>query len=368
MESQDVRRNTVCIDQPRTRCEDLRRVCSVEPNRVRSTRDPDLDRSSGNLGAWQTRGRSRRRANARCAGPAIRSSRLCRLPGLRLARADAQGAHRRSPVERRAVSSKVEPTPGSLDRRPRLFRASLHDGETTWSGSKPRGLGRNDGGVRNGNAGGPENPDTAKATGATTNAEKLIGHGGIGSLTMTEAGPDSLLIYGFTAMIAHLSMSLGQTLFHRYLGHSRLGGRFFKNHIQFHHVHYAGDHVVSTHYLDNGDNNTLFFLFPVVLVIGLSYLFLRLDLLVVQFAVMSLSFCGHYYLDNQYHVAGSWLGRFSWFRRKQQLHFIHHRHGNCNFAVIDFFWDRLLGTYRHVESGGCPVTSVASPRPRPTET
>jgi hypothetical protein len=36
--------------------------------------------------------------------------------------------------------------------------------------------------------------------------------------------------------------------------------------------------------------------------------------------------------------------------------------------VIDFFWDRLLGTYRHVESGGCPVTSGASPRPRPTET
>ena len=188
------------------------------------------------------------------------------------------------------------------------------------------------------------------------------------SLTMTEAGADSLLTYGFIAMMAHLLMSLGQTLFHRYLGHSRLGGRFFKNHLQFHHVHYAGDHVVSTHYLDNGDNNTLFFLIPVVLVVGLSCLFLRLDLLMVQLAVMSLSFCGHYYLDNQYHVAGSWLGRFSWFRRKQQLHFIHHRHADCNFAVIDFFWDRLLGTYRRVESGGCPRTSVASPRPRPTET
>ena len=46
---------------------------------------------------------------------------------------------------------------------------------------------------------------------------------------MTETGAVSLLIYGFTAMMAHLSMSLGQTLFHRYLGHSRLGGRFFKN-------------------------------------------------------------------------------------------------------------------------------------------
>ena len=121
-------------------------------------------------------------------------------------------------------------------------------------------------------------------------------------------------------------MSLGQTLFHDIWAIATLAEDF----------------------QDDGDYNTLFFLMPVVLVVGLSYLFLRLDLLVVQLAVMSLSFCGHYYIDNQYHVAGSWLGRFSCFRRKQQLHFIHHRHGNCNFAVIDFFWDRLLGTYRRV--------------------
>ena len=150
-------------------------------------------------------------------------------------------------------------------------------------------------------------------------------------------------------MTAHFLMSLGQTLFHRHLGHRRIGGRFFKNHMQFHHAHYSGDHVVSTHYLDNGDNNTLFFLTPVALVVGLSYLFLRLDLFVVQLAAMSASFYGHVYVDKQYHVAGSWLGRFSWFRRKQQLHFVHHRHANCNFAVIDYFWDRYLGTYRGIE-------------------
>jgi len=186
---------------------------------------------------------------------------------------------------------------------------------------------------------------------ATSNDEKLIGHGSIGSGTMPEAGADSILVYGFIAMSAHLLTSLGQTLFHRYLGHRHFGGRFFKNHIHFHHVHYAEDHVISTQYLDNGDNNTLFFLMPVALVVSLSYLFLRLDLLVVQLAMISLSFCGHYYIDNQYHVAGSWLGHFSWFRRKQKLHFIRHRHANCNFAVIDFFWDRLLGTYRSVEPG-----------------
>ncbi len=233
----------------------------------------------------------------------------------------------------------MEATSGSSDHGAQLFRAPLGDGEGYWARPARQGIENN---------GGTGNPDTAKATGATTNAEKLIGHGGIGSLTMPEVGAGSLIVYGFTAMIAHLSMSLGQTLFHRYLGHSRLGGRFFKNHIQFHHVHYAGNHVVSTHYLDDGDNNTLFFVMPVAVVVGLSYLFLRLDLLVVQMAVMLLSFCGHYYIDNQYHVEGSWLGRFPWFRRKQQLHFIHHRHGKCNFAVIDFFWDRLLGTYRSV--------------------
>jgi sterol desaturase/sphingolipid hydroxylase (fatty acid hydroxylase superfamily) len=76
------------------------------------------------------------------------------------------------------------------------------------------------------------------------------------------------------------------------------------------------------------------------------------------------------YIDNQYHIVESWLGRFYWFRRKQQLHFIHHCDKTYNFAVIDFFWDRLLGTYLGVGSGGFPVTSVVTeqmsrPMPQP---
>jgi hypothetical protein len=146
------------------------------------------------------------------------------------------------------------------------------------------------------------------------------------NIMLWKSAPIDAFLYCVTAMITHLLMSLGQTLFHRYLGHHRLGGRFFKNHMQFHHAHYSGDHVVSTHYLDNGDNNTVFFLFPVALVAGMSYLFLRFDLFLVQLATISLSFYGHVYVDKQYHVAGSWLARFSWFKRKQHLHFIHHRH------------------------------------------
>ena len=179
------------------------------------------------------------------------------------------------------------------------------------------------------------------------------------SVIWWQSASSEILAGCLTAMLAHFLISLGQTLFHRYLGHGHLGGRFFKNHIQFHHDHYAGDHVVSAHYLDNGDNNTLFFLTPIALLVGMSYIFLRLDFFVVNLTVMLLSFCGHYYIDNQYHVAGSWLGRFSWFRQKQQLHFIHHRHGDCNFAVIDFFWDRLLGTYCSVETTRQPAVPLS---------
>ena len=37
-----------------------------------------------------------------------------------------------------------------------------------------------------------------------------------------------------------LLMSLGQTLFHRYLGHRGIGGRFFRNYLDIHHRHYSG--------------------------------------------------------------------------------------------------------------------------------
>lgn len=88
----------------------------------------------------------------------------------------------------------------------------------------------------------------------------------------------------------------------------------------------------------------------------------------VQLAAMSLSFYGHVYIDKQFHVTGSWLGRFSWFRRKQQLHFVHHRHANCNFAVIDFFWDRILGAYRSVEATRAAATSSAAQTTTATST
>jgi sterol desaturase/sphingolipid hydroxylase (fatty acid hydroxylase superfamily) len=153
-------------------------------------------------------------------------------------------------------------------------------------------------------------------------------------------------LFLLTAIATHLVMSFSQTLMHYKLGHHPVGGKFFRNHIEFHHTYYSKDHLVSRTYLGDDGNNTPFFFIPVFLVGAFTYFLLPLDFFVVQVFACAISFRAHVFFDKEYHVEGSRLQRFAWFRRMQELHFVHHRHADSNFAVIDFFWDRILGTYR----------------------
>jgi sterol desaturase/sphingolipid hydroxylase (fatty acid hydroxylase superfamily) len=155
-----------------------------------------------------------------------------------------------------------------------------------------------------------------------------------------------LPLFVLTAVCAHLVMSGGQTLFHYGLGHRRLGGVLFRNHIRFHHGYYTRGHLVSSVYRGDEGNNTPYFLIPTFLVAGAMFFVLPFSLFLVATAASAVSFYVHVYLDKEYHVQEPRLARFAWFRRKQQLHFVHHLHADTNFAVIDFFWDKLLGTYR----------------------
>ena len=153
-----------------------------------------------------------------------------------------------------------------------------------------------------------------------------------------------------TAICTHLVVSSGQTLFHYGFGHHRVGGIFYRNHIRFHHTHYAKGHLVSSIHRHNEGNNTPYFLIPAVIVAGGMFLVLPFNLFVTVAVASTASFGAHVLLDKQYHAERTRLARFAWFRRKQQLHFVHHVHANCNFAVIDFFWDKVLGTYRNPDT------------------
>ena len=77
-----------------------------------------------------------------------------------------------------------------------------------------------------------------------------------------------LSLFLMTAVATHLVMSFGQTLLHYKVAHHPIGGKLFRNHINFHHTHYADDHLVSRTYLGDEGNITPYFLIPVFLVGG----------------------------------------------------------------------------------------------------
>jgi hypothetical protein len=160
-----------------------------------------------------------------------------------------------------------------------------------------------------------------------------------------------LSLFLVTAVATHLVMSFGQTFLHYKVAHNPIGGKLFRNHINFHHTHYAEDHLVSRTYLGDEGNITPYFLIPVFLVGGCVYFLLPLNLFVVTAITGAASFYAHIFFDKEYHVEGSRLQRFAWFRRQQELHFVHHRHANSNFGIIHFFWDKILGTYRMPNAG-----------------
>src|SRR3974377_2013514 len=168
--------------------------------------------------------------------------------------------------------------------------------------------------------------------------------------TVSRLFPELALIL-MTAVATHLVMSFAQTLMHYKLGHHPMGGKFFRNHINFHHTYYSKDHLVSRTYLGDEANNTPFFFIPVFLVGAFTYLLLPINLFVVEVVACAVSFYAHVFFDKEYHVDGSSLQRFAWFRRKQELHFVHHRHAERNFAVISFLLDRIFGSYKRPDAG-----------------
>src|ERR1700729_3005376 len=143
-----------------------------------------------------------------------------------------------------------------------------------------------------------------------------------------------LSLFLMTAVATHLVMSFGQTLLHYKVAHHPIGGKLFRNHINFHHTHYADDHLVSRTYLGDEGNITPYFLSPVFLVGGCVYFLLPLNLFVVTVIASAASFYAHVFFDKEYHVEGSWLQRFAWFRRQQELESVLHILPPINLGVI----------------------------------
>ena len=143
----------------------------------------------------------------------------------------------------------------------------------------------------------------------------------------------------------YLASSFLQVISHRWLGHAPSVGFFFRRHVFDHHRIYAPKHLVSARYSDIERSLTPYYSLLVAAAIGLLGLKLPKAPLLGFSAMLVVSYAAHAYVHEHYHLEKSWLDRWAWFCRRRDLHYMHHRNTRCNFAVLDFFWDRLLGTF-----------------------
>ena len=86
---------------------------------------------------------------------------------------------------------------------------------------------------------------------------------------------------------------------------------------------------------------------PIVVVAALVYFFAGTMVMIAHLISVFATFRWHLYLHEHYHLTESYLERFTWFRKKRHLHFIHHRDARYNFAVVEFWIDNLMGTRRN---------------------
>lgn len=152
--------------------------------------------------------------------------------------------------------------------------------------------------------------------------------------------------------VGHLSASFMQTAFHRALGHGAFGGWIRARHVGEHHSIYTGARLELPRYSDDEKSLSMFYLAPGCLLILAFFLMFPFAFAAGFAAGAVLSFLAHIYLHAQYHLSDALFENHAWFRRLRALHRVHHHDHNRNFAVIDLYWDKLMGTFAGAERGG----------------
>ncbi len=151
--------------------------------------------------------------------------------------------------------------------------------------------------------------------------------------------------YPVVIAMSYYIASFVQAYLHRQLAHRPVGGLLFRTHTGSHHTIYSGDRLVAGAYGIDEKSLSAVYALPALLVALAAYMLLPLGLFITAAAALSLTFAAHVHVHARYHLQDAWLARFAWFRKKRELHFIHHRNQAANFAVLEFMWDRLMGSY-----------------------
>jgi len=154
----------------------------------------------------------------------------------------------------------------------------------------------------------------------------------------------NVLIFLSVAIASYYLMSIVQTVLHRDYGHRRKIRAVFDAHAIGHHGLYPPDKLQSEVFEDCESHALNYYGIPIVVFAVFIYFYLGPLVMFAHLTGVFATFRWHLYLHEHYHLIDSPLERFAWFRKKRRLHFVHHRDARYNFAVVEFWIDKLMGT------------------------
>lgn len=158
---------------------------------------------------------------------------------------------------------------------------------------------------------------------------------------------NTLLFTGIAAVTYYL-LSIVQTVLHKDYGHRKRIRAVFYAHAIGHHGAYPVDKLRTEKFIDCESHALNYYGIPIAAFAGFIYFYLGPFVLAANLAGALFTFRWHMYLHEHYHLNETPLERFAWFREKRRLHFIHHADASVNFAVVEMWIDRLLGTRREI--------------------
>ena len=166
---------------------------------------------------------------------------------------------------------------------------------------------------------------------------------------------------GLVAAATYYITALVQVLFHRWFGHKPRIAKIHQHHVTGHHATYSGHHLLSDQWQASERHVVWYYALPLAPIAALAGWWLPPALFAVHLLSLAFAVWIHLWLHQQYHLRHTPLNRFGWFRRKQRLHLVHHQQGVRNYAIIEYKFDRLMGTFadRPLTSS---VDSTTAPR------
>lgn len=147
-------------------------------------------------------------------------------------------------------------------------------------------------------------------------------------------------------VITYYLSAIVQTLSHRLFGHTKRVMTIYSSHTHGHHARYARSDLLQDDWIESERHVLWYFAIPFCAIAATVWAMAPTAVFLAYLAGLAFSFGLHLLLHRHYHIRGSVLERFEWFRRKRALHFVHHRRVRSNYAIVENWIDRLLGTYR----------------------